>query len=128
MEKGNTELSNSSGSLSQSSYLAVGGLIGATLATTCCIAPLVLVLLGVGGAWVGNLTALAPYQWYFAMFALGCLAAGFWHVYFRPKAECAEDSYCAKPGSNRLVIIVLWIGSLLVISSILVNVITPFIY
>ena len=41
---------------------ATGGLIGAVLASTCCLGPFVLLLLGVSGAWISHLTALAPYQ------------------------------------------------------------------
>jgi len=37
--------------------LAAGGL-AAVLASTCCLGPLVLVSLGLGGAWVANLTVL----------------------------------------------------------------------
>ena len=105
-----------------------GGLIGALLASSCCIAPLALVMLGVGGAWVGNLTALAPYQWLFVLIAAACLGAGFWSVYIKPKAVCAEGSYCAKPGSEVLIKSVLWIGTLLVIAAIAVNVLTPLLY
>ena len=43
--------------------LATGGLIGAVLASSCCIAPLAFVTLGICGARIGNLTALASYQW-----------------------------------------------------------------
>ena len=38
------------------------GLAGAFLASACCIVPLVLVTLGISGAWIGNLTALEPYK------------------------------------------------------------------
>src|SRR5438445_4692239 len=41
--------------------LMAGGL-AALLASTCCLGPLVLVTLGVSGAWIGNLTALEPYR------------------------------------------------------------------
>ena len=41
---------------------AVGGVIGAVLASSCCIGPLLLVTLGASGAWIGNLTALKTYQ------------------------------------------------------------------
>lgn len=44
---------------------AVGGIVGAIAASACCIAPLALFSLGVSGAWIGNLTACAPYQPYF---------------------------------------------------------------
>lgn len=128
MEKVNTENTEQSGSSDKSSLLAAGGLIGALLASTCCIVPLVLVLLGIGGAWVGSLTALAPYQWLFMLIAFGCLGAGFWHVYFKPQADCVDGSYCANPNSNRVVKITLWVGSILVVSAIAVNVITPLLY
>ena len=41
-------------------WFAAGGVVGAILASTCCIAPLLLLMLGVSGAWIGNLTALEP--------------------------------------------------------------------
>ncbi len=89
--------------------LATGGLIGAVLASSCCIAPLAFVTLGISGAWIGNLTALAPYQWLFVTATVGFLGAGFWTVYFKPKAACEEGSYCATPTSDRVVKTVLWI-------------------
>ena len=46
-------------------WLAAGGIIGAIVASSCCILPLVLVLAGVSGAWIGSLTALDPYKPYF---------------------------------------------------------------
>ena len=48
------------------SWFATGGMVGAILASTCCIAPLVLLTLGISGAWIGNLTALEPYKPIFA--------------------------------------------------------------
>ncbi|MDH4275536.1 MAG: mercuric transporter MerT family protein, partial [Gammaproteobacteria bacterium] len=41
--------------------LFVGGL-AALLASTCCLGPLVLLLLGISGAWIGNLRFLEPYR------------------------------------------------------------------
>jgi len=41
--------------------LVARGLV-AILASTCCLGPLVLVALGVSGAWIGNLTVLEPYR------------------------------------------------------------------
>ena len=45
-------------------FLAAGGVIGALAASSCCVVPLVLFGLGVSGAWIANLTQLAPYQPY----------------------------------------------------------------
>ncbi len=41
--------------------LLAGG-VAALLASACCLGPLVLVVLGFSGAWIGNLTALEPYR------------------------------------------------------------------
>ena len=42
--------------------VAAGGILAAMAASSCCIVPLLLFSLGVSGAWIGNLTRLAPYQ------------------------------------------------------------------
>ncbi len=82
--------------------VAAGGVLGALASASCCIAPLVLFGLGAGGAWIGNLTALAPYQPVFLALTLGFLGTGFVMVYRRPTAAAsAEGSYCARPVSGR---------------------------
>ncbi len=94
--------------------VAVGGMLGALASASCCIAPLVLFGLGVSGAWIGNLTALAPYQPVFLALTVGFLGAGFVMVYRRPTAAAsAEGSYCARPVSGRGVKIVLWSATVL---------------
>ena len=75
------------------------GLLGALAATSCCVLPLVLFSIGVGGAWIGNLTALAPYQPIFVTLTLGFLGYGSWLVYRRP-ADCAGGQACARPMSR----------------------------
>jgi mercuric ion transport protein len=75
----------------------VGGILGAIAASSCCIAPLVLFSLGISGAWIGNLTALAPYQPYFIAATLACLGYGYWLVYRRKNVACLEGAACARP-------------------------------
>ena len=53
--------------------LTAGGVLGAIAASSCCILPLALFGLGVSGAWIGNLTRLAPYQPYFIAATVACL-------------------------------------------------------
>jgi mercuric ion transport protein len=38
-----------------------GGALAALGAASCCVVPFALFALGISGAWIGNLTALAPY-------------------------------------------------------------------
>nr|WP_317892283.1 mercuric transporter MerT family protein [uncultured Sphingomonas sp.] len=98
----------------RSGWLAAGGIVGAVLASSCCVIPLVLVTLGVSGAWIGSLTALEPYEPYFVAATLALLAGGFWHVYFRNKPDCADGSYCAQPKSSIVTKSALWGGTILV--------------
>jgi len=108
-----------------SGVLAGSGLAAAIGAVSCCILPLVLFSVGVGGAWIGNLTALSPYQPYFIAAAVAFLAVGFWSAYRRPKAECADGSFCASPRSGRLVRGALWVSSLLIVAAIAFNYLAP---
>lgn len=95
-------------------WLVVGGLAAAIGASSCCVLPLVLFVLGVSGAWIGNVTALAPYHPYFVVAAVAFLGVGFFRVYRRPRAACAEGEACARPASTRLVKFALWTATVLV--------------
>lgn len=65
------------------------------LASTCCVLPLVLVLVGITGAWMSGLQALAPVTPYAIALALGALAWSGWLV-FRPARFCTTaDGVCA---------------------------------
>lgn len=103
---------------SRQGIVAAGGVLGAIAATSCCILPLVLSLLGLGGAWMVNLRALAPLQPYFIAATLGLLAYGFYLAYWKPKVICANGSACAAPASARLTKGLLWLASLIVFSAI----------
>ena len=107
---------------------AAGGVLGAMLASTCCIGPLLLVTLGVSGAWIGNLSALQPYQPIFIAATLGFLGFGYWQVYRKPKKACEEGSYCASPTSDRVVKIALWAATGLVIVALTIDLWAPLFY
>jgi mercuric ion transport protein len=67
------------------------GLGAAVAASACCTIPLALVSAGIGGAWIGSLTALAPYRWVFVTLAVGALGyAGYneWRLSRRPDCDC----------------------------------------
>jgi len=79
------------------------------------VVPFALFTLGISGAWIGNLTALEPYQPIFAAVALGFIGYGGYLVYRTPKVACADDSYCARPISTRIAKIGLWSAAVLVV-------------
>ena len=83
---------------SGSGILAAGG-IAALLASTCCLGPLILVLLGFSGAWIGNLTLLEPYRPWFLLFTVLTLGFAARRI-FRPAQECDSSGYCSRPHSR----------------------------
>ena len=106
-------------------YLAAGSVFGAIGASACCVVPLALFSLGVGGAWIGNLTALAPYQWIFITLTLAFLAAGFYLVYRKSKVACADGEACGSPRSRRIVKVALWSSTVLVAAAIAFPYVAP---
>jgi len=80
-----------------------GGLLAGIAASACCVGPLVLLLLGFSGAWLGNLTALEPYRPIFIGIALVALFIAYQRIY-RPKLKqsCEQGETCAKPQVNNL--------------------------
>ncbi len=101
-----------------SGLVALGSVFGAIAASSCCLVPLALFGLGVGGAWIGNLAALAPYQPIFIVATAACLGAGYWMVYYRrPMVACGGEAACGRPLSRRLVVIALWSSTALLIAA-----------
>jgi mercuric ion transport protein len=74
-----------------SAWLRRAGSLGALAAFSCCIVPLVLFSLGIGGAWIGNLTALAPYK---PRFVAGTVSLR------KPRQACADGTARARPISH----------------------------
>lgn len=96
---------------------AAAGIIGALAASSCCILPVVLFSLGIGGAWIGNFTQLAPYQPYFIGATLAFIGTGYWLVYRASKMTCAEGDACARPLPNRFVKIALIAATVVVLAA-----------
>ena len=75
--------------------LLAGGL-AAILASTCCLGPLILLMLGISGAWIANLTALEPYRPIFIGATVLALVIAYRQI-FRPVAACRPGEVCAVP-------------------------------
>lgn len=87
--------------------LATGG-IAALLAGACCVGPLVLTSVGLGGAWLANLRQLEPYRPWFIGIAIATLGFAGWRIY-RPAAACNPGEACAAPQVRRGYKIGFWI-------------------
>ena len=99
--------------------LSVGGVLAAIGASSCCVIPLALFMLGVSGAWIADLTALEPYQPVFIALALACVGGGFILARRKSQVACAGGSSCARPASDRIVRFGLWTAAVLVAVAVL---------
>lgn len=94
----------------------IGGGLAALAASACCLGPLILVSLGIGGAGVSNLTMLEPYRPIFIGIALICMAVAYRKIYAaKPAENCLPDTLCANPQTNRNYRIIFWVVSVLVL-------------
>jgi mercuric ion transport protein len=93
--------------------LALGGVLGALGAASCCIIPFALFFIGVSGAWIGNLTALEPYQPIFAGVSLAFVGYGAWRLR-RNRAIACADGFCVTQKSDLIARIGLWAAAALV--------------
>jgi mercuric ion transport protein len=105
--------------------LTAGGILGAFAASSCCVLPLALSGLGVGGAWISHLTRLAPYQPCFIAATAGCLGFGYWLRYRARKRGCAEGAACARPLSNPGITIDLVFATVLVVGALALDFLAP---
>lgn len=74
----------------------IAGGLAAIGASACCVGPLLLVTLGLGGAWVSSLRALEAWQPLFVLLTLGFIGVAFYKLYIQPR-RCAPDDVCALP-------------------------------
>jgi mercuric ion transport protein len=93
---------------------AGGGLLAAVAASTCCVLPLSLGAVGLGGVWLSTLTALAPYETAFRMLAILLLGAGFWFAYSR-RAAADDAAACPTVPSERITKTLLWAGAVVMV-------------
>lgn len=95
------------------SALFAGGL-AAILASACCLGPLVLLILGFSGAWIGNLTVLEPYRPIFIGAALVALFFAGRRI-FRPAQACKPGEVCAVPQVRVAYKFIFWVVAALVV-------------
>jgi mercuric ion transport protein len=72
----------------------IAGALSAIGASVCCVGPLVLLSLGIGGTWMGSLTAMEPYRPFFIGVTLLFLGLAFRRLYLVPQ-NCAPSAPCA---------------------------------
>jgi mercuric ion transport protein len=105
----------------------IAGILSAIGASICCVGPLVLLALGVSGAWIGSLTALEPYRPIFIGLTLLFLGFAFYRLYLARPA-CSPESACANPHTLNRQRLGFWIVTVLVLGLIAVPWFAPLFY
>jgi mercuric ion transport protein len=91
------------------------GVLAAIGASVCCVGPLVLLMLGIGGAWIANLTALEPLRPWFIAATLVFLGLAFRRLYLQPQV-CEPGAACAEPIVLKRQRLIFWIVSVLLLA------------
>ncbi|WP_323141860.1 mercuric transporter MerT family protein [Massilia phyllosphaerae] len=90
-----TVSNSAAGSERKAGRLVALAVVASLLASTCCVLPLVLVLVGITGAWMSMLVAMKPVTPYAIAVCIGALGWAGW-LLFKPAAACdIEDGSCA---------------------------------
>jgi mercuric ion transport protein len=90
-----------------------GAALAAIGASVCCVVPLVLVLLGISGAWISHLTALDAWRPWFSAATLVCLGLAYWTLR-RAASRCEGDGACADRALLRRRRLILVIATVLI--------------
>lgn len=88
-------------------WLLGGGMIAAIGASLCCAGPFILLLLGISGSWISNLTGLGPFRPYFVGLVVALYLVAGWQVY-RSSPVCTKDGLCANPNKQLFYRISFW--------------------
>lgn len=106
----------------------MGAVAAAVGASACCLGPLLLLAVGVGGAGIGNLTAMEKYRPFWIAATLVFLGLAFFRVYGTPgKEACAPGSTCP-PNAGRRNKVLLWIVTLLVLGLLALPYAIPYVH
>src|SRR6266567_7098906 len=105
----------------------IGGVLASIGASACCIGPLLLVSAGIGGAWIGNLTALEPYRPVFIALVIVFLGLAFRQLYF-VKQSCDSEENCVADRSSNAQRVIFWIAAPLLLGLVAVPGLMPLFY
>lgn len=106
-----------------------GSIAAAVLASACCVGPLILALLGIGGGAL--LVKLEPLRPLFMVVTVALLGTGFYVTYRRRAATAGADGIacdCPAPRTHRVGRAMLWVAAVVVTGVLAFPYLTPFIF
>lgn len=105
----------------------IASVLAAIGASVCCVGPLVLLALGIGGSWVGSLTAMEPYRPFFIGMTLLFLGLAFRKLDLVPQV-CTPGTPCADPRTRQRQRLTFWIVTVLLLGLLAVPWFAPLFY
>ena len=102
----------------------IAGALAAIGASACCAGSLVLLAFGIGGTWIGSLTAMEPYRPFFIGLTLLFLGLAFRQLYLAPQV-CAPGAPCADPRTIKRQRLTFWIVAILLLGLLAVPSLVP---
>ncbi|QNI38034.1 mercury transporter MerT [Edaphobacter sp. 4G125] len=86
----------------------VGSVLTGIGASACCVGPLLLLSLGIGGAWITHLTALEPFRPVFIVLTVVFLGLAFRSLYLTPK-DCSVGNKCVADQTRNVQRVLFWV-------------------
>ncbi len=105
----------------------IAGVLAGIGASLCCVAPLFFVSLGLGGAWLANLTILEPVRPLFIILTLAFVGFAFYRLYLTPN-ECKPGTACANEETQNKQRIIYWLVTLPLLGLLAFPLIAPLFY
>ena len=105
----------------------VVGVLAAIGASVCCVGPLVLVALGIGGAWVSNLTAFEPVRPALVVVTFLFLGLAFRGLYLTAEV-CEPGIPCADPRTRVRQRAIFWLVTVALLALLAVPMVVPLFY
>ncbi len=96
------------------SWLGIGAILAAIGASACCVGPLLLLSLGIGGAWMSTLTSMEAVRPFFFVITLIFIGLGYRKLYLMPE-NCEAGQACAVSEVKQRQRLIFWIGSVLIL-------------
>ena len=96
------------------SWTTIGAVLAAIGASACCVGPLVLLSLGISGAWVSTLTSLEAVRPVFIVLTLVLIGLGYRKLYLIP-SNCKEGDACELSDVQKNQKIIFWVVSALIL-------------
>ncbi len=96
------------------SWISIGAVAAAIGASICCIGPLLLLSLGISGAWISTLSSFESIRPIFIILSLIFIVLGYRKLYLLPR-NCNENKQCESTKVEKKQKFTFWIGSFLII-------------